>query len=129
MLTHNARCTAHTSEPPDFVDLTDEIQAAVQDSEVTEGRVTILAPGDSCAILINERESGLLADIKATISRLGDGNGRSIVGAPSVVLPVVGGSLGLGTWQRILLVELESPSDRVVAVQITGEAGNGQGTT
>ena len=46
---------------------------------------------------------------------------KAMVGAPSVVLPFVDGKLRLGTWQRVLLLELEEPGPRPVVVQIVGE--------
>ncbi len=39
----------------------------------------------------------------------------SVVG-PSVSVPVEGGQLSLGTWQRIILVELDGPRQREVSV-------------
>lgn len=39
----------------------------------------------------------------------------SIIG-PSVTVPVQDGKLKLGTWQRIVLVELDGPRDRAVKV-------------
>ena len=125
MLTHTTRCSAHTDAPPAFVDLTDDIRSAVAASPVEEGRVTVFAPDDGCAILVNERESGLLEDLKNTIARLHDGHEsgpRVVVGAASVVLPVSGGSLSLGTWQRVLLVELDEAGERTVSIQVVGEA-------
>ena len=35
---------------------------------------------------------------------------------PSVIVPVSDGSLVLGTWQRIILVELDGPRERQLAV-------------
>jgi secondary thiamine-phosphate synthase enzyme len=129
MLTHRAECRAVTSEAPDFVDLTDDIQNAVSSSAITHGRVTVFAPDAACAILINERESGLLQDIKGALARLSarSDNGKAVVGSSSVVVPVVDGKVSLGTWQRVLLVELGAPSERNVAIQIVGETGDVSG--
>ncbi|MGH2808179.1 MAG: YjbQ family protein [Actinomycetota bacterium] len=123
MLTHRAECRALTSQPPDFVDLTDDIQDAVSTTGISHGRVTVFAPDAACAILVNERESGLLEDIKGTIARLHarSDKGKAVVGSSSVVLPVVDGKVSLGTWQRVLLVELGAASERNVAIQIVGE--------
>ena len=123
MFTHHAECRANTSHPPDFVDLTEDIQNAVASSAITHGRVTVFAPDAACAILINERESGLLQDIKGAIARLSarSDNGKAVVGSSSVVVPVVDGRASLGTWQRVLLVELGAPSERNIEIQIVGE--------
>lgn len=124
MRTHQARCSATTRDLLDFVDLTEQVQSALDESGITDGQVTVFVPDASCAILVNERESGLLEDIKRTIGRLesnGGGVRAGIVGSTSVVLPAVDGRIRLGTWQRVLLLELESASSRSVVVQIVGE--------
>jgi secondary thiamine-phosphate synthase enzyme len=41
----------------------------------------------------------------------------SILGA-SLSIPVVGGKLALGTWQRILLLEFNGPREREILVQV-----------
>uniref|UniRef100_UPI000A626542 YjbQ family protein n=1 Tax=Methanoculleus chikugoensis TaxID=118126 RepID=UPI000A626542 len=56
----------------------------------------------------------------------GDGNGRSHVRAaivgPSLSIPVIGGALACGTWQQIVLLELDvrSRRERTVYVTVTG---------
>jgi secondary thiamine-phosphate synthase enzyme len=39
----------------------------------------------------------------------------SIIG-PSIAIPVVNGELNLGTWQRVVLVELDGPREREVII-------------
>lgn len=124
MLSETIECHTTTSAPPDFVDLTDQIAAAVETCPVFQGRVTVFSPDQRCAILVNERESGLLEDIKAAVARMSNGSGSDgdvMIGSSSVVLPVVDGALALGTWQRVLLVEMGEAAERTVAVQIVGE--------
>jgi secondary thiamine-phosphate synthase enzyme len=41
----------------------------------------------------------------------------SIIG-PSVIVPVTNGELDLGTWQRVVLVELDGPRERRVTISI-----------
>lgn len=55
-----------------------------------------------------------------------DGNGHSHVRAafigPEITAPVTSGSLRLGTWEQIVLVELDNkPRERTVAVHVWGE--------
>jgi secondary thiamine-phosphate synthase enzyme len=124
MRTHLTECSAETLEALDFVDVTDEIQASVDSSGIRNGQVTIFAPDSSCSLIVNELESGLLSDIRAAVVRLASDNpsGRkSMIGSTSVVLPAVDGVLRLGTWQRVLLVELEGARTRSIVVQIVGE--------
>jgi secondary thiamine-phosphate synthase enzyme len=108
----------------DFVDVTDDVREAVASSGVSDGRVTLFSKSSSCTLLANERESGLLKDIRRAVDKLGaagTSKDHLHIGASSIVVPLVGGSLRLGTWQRLLLAELEGPSERSVLIQIVGE--------
>jgi thiamine phosphate synthase YjbQ (UPF0047 family) len=123
MRTHQVECGVWTAAVPDFVDITDDVQKTLQDSGIVDGQVTVFALDPACALVANEKESGLLRDIETAMSRLGGSlaNGRPTIGSSSLVLPAVGGTLRLGMWQRVLLIELEAPSPRSVLVQIVGE--------
>jgi secondary thiamine-phosphate synthase enzyme len=122
MRTHQSNTVAKTSGPPDLVDITDEILDAARASGLKDGHVTVFASEGGCSLIVNERESGLLQDMKAAIERVATGNGDlSAIGHRSTVFPLVDGELKLGSWQRIMLVELEEPAARTVVVQVVGE--------
>lgn len=124
MRTHRASCPVQTQNPLDFVDITGAIQDELGASEILDGQVTVFTESASCVLVVNERESGLLDDIRGAMRRM-DGeelaSGKSLLGSTSVVIPAVGGKLRLGMWQRLLLVELEQPGGRQVIVQVIGE--------
>jgi secondary thiamine-phosphate synthase enzyme len=121
--THQVECSFTTGSVPDFVDITERVQELLDESRIGAGQVTLFSPSSGCSLVANERESGLLKDIETTLARLGgpESNGRPPIGSNSLVLPAVGGRLRLGTWQRVLLVELEAAGSRSVIVQIVGE--------
>ena len=122
--TFETRCQARTREVPDFIDVTEEIVEAIVASGVRHGRALVFAPEESCSIMVNEKESGLLKDLKRALERLKATNGdrsSAVLGSASVVLPIDEGRLRLGTWQRVLLVELSEPAARAVDIQIIGD--------
>lgn len=124
MQTFSAERTIRTTASPEFIDVTDEIVEELARSGIQDGMVTVFCLEQACTLIVNERESGLLSDIKSTLERLGirHAQGRkTMIGSTSVVLPAVGGKLRLGTWQRVLLVELDEPSQRSFLVQVVGE--------
>jgi thiamine phosphate synthase YjbQ (UPF0047 family) len=123
MRNHHDECVLVTTAAPDFVDITDGVEAALARSGIHQGQVTVFSPHEECSLLVQERESGLLLDIERTLARLGASGAprRSLVGSRSVVLPAVMGRLRLGMWQRVLLVELMRPSARSVVVHVVGE--------
>ena len=112
-----------TTDPGEFVDLTDQVQEAVGSSGIADGQVTLFCREQGCSLLVQEREAGLMADIRQTLQRLRArraGDHRPLIGSHSVVLPAVEGQLRLGTWQRVLLVETEASRPATVLVQISG---------
>jgi secondary thiamine-phosphate synthase enzyme len=60
-------------------------------------------------------------------SRWGDGNGRSHVKAaivgPSLLIPLEKGDLGTGTWQQVVLLELDVRPSRHRTVTCTVTEG------
>jgi len=124
MDTHETLCSLRTQETYGFLDITDDVKDAVAASGVVAGRITVFSPSDRCPLVANERESGLLRDIKRAVVRLKESSGEGApdsIGSSSLVLPIVDGVLRLGTWQRLLLFELDEPTERQVVMQIVGE--------
>ncbi len=123
-----------------IVDITDELQALVHESGIGVGQLTAMVVGSTAALTTIEFEPGLVHhDIAAALERLApragtyehekmwhDDNGHSHVRAsligPSLALPVVGGALPLGTWQQVVLIDLDTrPRERRVIVNIVGD--------
>ena len=121
MKIHHAQRQTKTTTAPDFVDITDEVASVVAECDVSSGHVFISSP-KGCAVVVNEAESGLLADLKQTFERFAAGPVATPgFGAQAVVLPAENSKLRLGVWQRVLLVELDEPKERSVTIQIVGE--------
>ena len=132
------RTTLHLSTcgEGDIVDITPRIREAVKTSRVAEGLVNVFVTGSTAAVTTIEYEQGVLSDLRRALSvvapddipyahdsRWGDGNGRSHVRAaivgPSLTIPVAGSEPLLGTWQQVVLLELDVRSDRERTVVIT----------
>jgi len=123
----------------DIVDITPQVAREVATSPVASGTVTVFVAGSTAGVTTMEFEPGLVADFQEMWQRTvpqgipyqhdrrwGDGNGFSHLRAsllgPSVVVPLVGGSLALGTWQQIVVVDFDNrPRRREVLLQIVGE--------
>ena len=134
------RIELRTEEENDILDITGEVQQAVEESGLDAGVVTVFVPGSTAAVTTIEFEPGLAKDFPAMLERVApvdidyehqrawhDGNGRSHVKAslvgPSLSVPFERGILTLGTWQQIVFVELDiRPRRREVVVQVMGEA-------
>ena len=123
----------------EVLDITDEVQEALEKTSLKTGVVTVFVTGATAAITTIEYEDGLVADLGDALQRIApveidyahnerwhDGNGHSHIRAsllgPSLSVPFYEGRLMLGTWQQIVFLELDNrPRKRKVVVQIMGE--------
>ena len=123
----------------DAHDLTDVVSAAVADSKLAAGIATIFVVGSTAAVTTIEFEPGAIADLNRLFEeiaprqgeyrhhlRWGDDNGSSHVRAallgPSLTVPFADGKLLLGTWQQIIVLELDTrPRKREIVIQVVGE--------
>ena len=120
----------------EIVDLTHQIQQAINDSGVQRGLANIFVAGSTAAVTTIEYEPGVLSDLSRALSVIapadipyahdaawGDGNGRSHVRAaivgPALSVPIIGGRLACGTWQQIVLLELDVRQSRRRTVHVT----------
>jgi secondary thiamine-phosphate synthase enzyme len=129
----------HSEGEGDIIDLTTQLSNIVKDSEIKNGTVTIFVSGSTAAVTTIEYEPGLVHDFPEMLSRIAprdieyehdntwhDGNGHSHVRSsligPSITIPVIQGKLTLGTWQQVVLLEMDTRSrTRTVILQIMGE--------
>lgn len=120
----------------ELVDVTVQVEAAVEESGVKEGICLVFVPHATAALLANENESGLKEDFSETLARWFpegdyrhdriDDNARAHLGSAflgqSLVFPVQKGRLIRGTWQNIFLVELDGPRpQRRLVVKVVGK--------
>lgn len=125
-----------TRERFTIVDVTSEVERIVSSSSISRGLVNVYVPHTTAGITVNEAESGLLEDILDYIKELTrpgwgwkhnriDNNAHAHLGQSTLghhaTVPVEGGRILLGTWQRILLVEMDGPRTRRIIVTVIGE--------
>ena len=115
----------------DMVDITDQTLKAILESKLENGIVTIFVSGSTAAVTTIEYEPGLRTDFPIIPKDIKykhdetwrDGNGHSHVRAsligPSLTIPFKDRNLILGTWQQIVLCELDTRSrERRITLQI-----------
>jgi secondary thiamine-phosphate synthase enzyme len=130
-----------TSGQSEIVDLTEGVHSVVRTSGADRGVTTVFVRGSTAAVTTMEYEPGGVEDLRAALDRLvpvrppggesdyahnrlnHDTNAHahlraSLVG-PSESIPVVDGTLTLGTWQQIVLIDFDTrPRERTVFVQV-----------
>jgi len=122
-----------------LVNITSDVQAAIDDSGVSEGLVLVNAMHITASVFINDDESGLHQDYERWLERLaphapvdqylhnrtGEDNGdahhkRQIMGR-EVVCAITEGRLDFGTWERIFYFEFDGRRRKRVLIKIIGE--------
>ena len=116
-----------------------EVHQLVRDAGITTGVVTVHLTGSTGAVTTIEYEVGALQDLRRALDQIApatddyvhnlayhDGNGfshvRSALLKTSLSIPVIDGALQLGTWQEILLLNLDNRArNRAVVGVVVGE--------
>ena len=136
MAVHSGLLRLETPGDGAVVDLTEGVRSIVARSGVQAGVAAVFAVGATVGVTTIEYEPGAVADLQALLDRLvppvgeyehnarnQDTNAHSHLRAaligPSETIPIVGGGLGLGTWQQVVLVDFDDrPRERLVSVQV-----------
>ena len=127
------------SKEDDIIDVTKQTSDVLRESKLNNGIVNVFVAGSTAAVTTIEYEPGLRYDFPKMLSRIApkdiqyrhdetwhDGNGHSHVRAslvgPSLTIPFSNGALLLGTWQQIVMLEMDTrPRERALTIQILGE--------
>lgn len=124
-----------TTTKREMVDLTPRVAEVVAAADVDEGLCSVYTPHATAAIVVNENDDpNVCVDVLDSLDRLVpagiwrhdkvDGNAASHIQAtilgPGETIPIREGKLMLGTWQAVMLVELDGPRDRRVLVTVLG---------
>lgn len=139
-----------TERASQLIDVTDEVHAAVERADVENGMALVYSPHTTCAIVINEHESGFMEDFTDLLAQLAPSeryyrhddldirtegleedtadfpNGHShlrggLLSSSSQAIPIVGRKLMLGPWQHIFFCELDRSRARKLFIQVIGE--------
>lgn len=127
--------TINSSKKQELIDITDKVNELVCKSKVKNGICNVFVSHATAAIIVNENhDPNICTDLLNALNKVFpdnagylhdriDGNAgahikASILG-PSETIPVENGKLKLGTWQSIMIVELDGPrSNRNIEVRI-----------
>jgi secondary thiamine-phosphate synthase enzyme len=133
--------TVQTEQRVELVDLTDRVMAYARATGIREGVANLWSMHTTCAVLINEAQRALHADIQSFLEQVvardaewlhndpehsdcdrfnADAHLRAMLLGHSLALQVTGGEVVLGQWQRILIAELDGPRARTVRLQVMG---------
>jgi secondary thiamine-phosphate synthase enzyme len=139
MMVRTLTLVLNTRGNADCQDITAQVAAAISESGLTSGTVTVFCPSATSAITTIEFETGAVKDLRrlfdeilppsreyAHNARWADGNGHSHVRAallgPSLTIPIIDRRLTLGTWQQVIHIDFDvHPRRRELVLQLIGE--------
>jgi len=125
-----------TSSREMLYDITGRVEQAARESGVQNGLVNVYAQGATAAVMIQEGwDDSVQNDVVNLLAKViprgiwehdrQDGNADAHLKAglvgPSETIPLLGGKMGLSTWQNIFLCEFDGPRrKRTVYVTVIG---------
>ncbi len=140
MKTLTKKLVLNITERMEFVNITPQVEDAVQESGVQEGLCLVNAMHITASVFINDDESGLHRDYKCWLeelapfdasperyhhNRTGEDNAdahhkRQIMGR-EVVVAITEGRLDFGPWEQIFYGEFDGRRQKRVLIKIIGE--------
>jgi secondary thiamine-phosphate synthase enzyme len=124
--------TVSTRRDKQVLDITRPIEQYLSEAGIRDGLCNVFVKHTTACLTTGEAIEGTDEDLMETLERMipqikfrhahdpghaPDHMISSIVGA-SLTIPVLGGKLQLGTWQKVLFVECNGPRDRKVVVTV-----------
>ena len=121
-----------TKRAKEAVDVTDRVNGVIASARMQEGLCVLFVAHTTAALTTGEvgegTEDDLLEVVEQIIPRIRFRHAHdpshawshmasSLLG-PSLALPVLAGRLTLGTWQSVLLIELDGPRRRDIHMQL-----------
>ena len=140
MKSHTIYLTMNVPARMDFVNITPDVEKAVQHSGVQEGLCLVNAMHITASVFINDDEPGLHADYKRWLEQLapydpsperyhhnrtGEDNAdahlkRQVMGR-EVVVAVTEGKLDFGPWEQIFYGEFDGRRAKRVLIKVIGD--------
>ena len=130
----NRTLTVKTSSQTELIDITGEIERAIQSEGITDGVCFLFVPHTTAAVTINEHaDPSVRSDILMVLNKIVpwkeayghlEGNSpahikASLIGS-SEMIAVEGGRMRLGTWQGVFFCEFDGPRTRKIHVRVLG---------
>ncbi len=127
----------NTNKKIEFVNITKEVEKALQESKIKEGIALINAMHITSSVFINDNEPGLKQDFLDWLERLasknkdykhnltGEDNAyahlwRTIMGRETIIA-VTSGKLDFGPWESVFYGEFDGMREKRVLIKIIGE--------
>ncbi len=126
----------NTKKHRDYINITNEVENVVSESEVQEGFVLVAAMHITAGVYINDAEDGIINDMDEWLEKLapfkhdyrhhrtgetnGDSHLKNLLIGHEVIVPVTNGRLDMGPWQQIFYAEFDGQRRKKLIVKVIG---------
>lgn len=108
-------------------DITKQVEAIVAESDIQSGLINVYVQGATAGIMIQENwDDSVQNDVITLLRKLipsgvwehdqqdnnGDAHLKAGIVGPQETIPIIGGQMGLSTWQNIFLCEFDGPREQ-----------------
>jgi secondary thiamine-phosphate synthase enzyme len=143
LVVHADSLLVQTDRRIELVDITETVMELVGRCGIREGIANLWSMHTTCALMINEAQQALHADITRVLEQMierdaewmhndpehsdcdrmnADSHLRAMLLGHSVTLQIAAGEPVLGQWQRVIVAEMDGPRARTIRVQALGVA-------
>lgn len=137
MKCHTEYLTFQTAKHREYINITDQVAAALEKGAIREGMVLVSAMHITAGVYVNDAEDGLIEDIDEWLESLapyrneyrhhatgetnGDSHLKSLLIHHEVIVPVTKGRLDLGPWQQVYYAEFDGRRPKRLIIKVMGE--------
>ena len=140
MKSHTKHLTFHVPERMGFVNITRQVEHAVEESRIREGLCLVNAMHITASVFINDDEPGLHQDYKRWLENLApfdpspdryahnrtgednaDAHHKRMIMGREVVVAITEGRLDFGPWEQIFYGEFDGRRDKRVLIKVIGD--------
>jgi len=134
---HTEYLTFRTKRHREYINITQQVEAALKKSGISEGMILVSAMHITASVYVNDAEEGLIQDIDEWLERLaptgpnyrhhrtGESNGdahlKNLLMHHQVIIPVTDGKLDFGPWQQVYYAEFDGQRSKRVIIKVMGE--------
>ncbi|MCX6769699.1 MAG: secondary thiamine-phosphate synthase enzyme YjbQ [Candidatus Micrarchaeota archaeon] len=127
----------NTKAEKEIVPIQSEVESAVRESGIKEGFAFVSAMHITSSVFVNDHEPGLWSDILGWLEQVAparadyahhktgetnaDAHLKRLVMGHQVMLPITGGKLDLGPWERVFYGEFDGKRRKRVIIKVFGE--------
>lgn len=123
-----------TKNKREVIDITTRVEEVIKKDKAVGGLCNIFVPHSSASVILSDFDPGMEVNLLSVFEKIIPSKNwkhdhdpehtpdhlLATLFGQSLVVPITGGKLDIGTWQRILLAELNGPRERQVLITLVG---------